>query len=63
MGLRLTKLGEQHGIISRGLPSDAVAFSPPLIMTVAEINEMLDRMERALADLTVQVRRERLATV
>ena len=61
MAGRMAKLGEQHGVICRGLPNDTIAFSPPLIITEAEIDEMLDRVERALEDLTVQVRRERLA--
>ena len=61
MAARLAKLGEQHGVICRGLANDTIAFSPPLIITEAEIDEMLDRVERALEDLTVQVRRERLA--
>ncbi len=60
---RLTKLCEQHGVIARGLPSDSLAFSPPLIMTVAEIDEMLDRVAPALDELMVQLRRERLAVV
>ena len=63
MGPRLVKLGEAHGVICRGLPSDSIAFSPPLIITEAEITEMLDRVEAALNDLTVQVRRERMAAV
>jgi 4-aminobutyrate--pyruvate transaminase len=60
---RFAKLGEQHGVICRGLPNDSIAFSPPLIITEAEISEMLDRVEAALDDLTVQVRRERMAVV
>lgn len=63
MGARLAKLGEAHGVICRGLPNDSLAFSPPLIMTQAEVDEMLDRVAAALDDLTVQVRRERLAVV
>ena len=63
MGPRLVKLAEAHGLISRGLPSDSIAFSPPLIMTVDEVGEMLNRMESALNDLTVQVRREGMAVV
>ena len=60
---RFSKLGEAHGVICRGLPNDSIAFSPPLIITQAEISEMLDRIEAALNDLTVQVRRERMAVV
>ena len=63
MAYRWTKLGEAHGVICRGLPNDSLAFSPPLIITEPEIDEMLDRVARALDDLTVQVRRERLAVV
>ncbi len=61
MTARFAKLGEAHGVICRGLPGDTIAFSPPLIITEGEIMEMLDRVERALDELTVQVRRERLA--
>ena len=60
---RFAKLGEAHGVICRGLPNDSIAFSPPLIITAAEIDEMLDRVSRALDELTVQLRRERMAVV
>ncbi len=63
IGPRLVKLGETHGLISRSLPNDTVAFSPPLIITEAEIGEMLDRFGCALDELTVQLRRERLEVV
>ena len=63
VGGRLAKLGEANGVISRALPNDTMAFSPPLIITEAEVTEMLNRFERALDELTVQVRRERLAVV
>ena len=63
VGPRMAKLGESHGIISRSLPNDSMAFSPPLIMSEAEVTTMFDRFERALDELTVQLRRERLAVV
>ena len=63
IGARLAKLGEAHGVISRALPNDTLAFSPPLIMTEAEVTMMLDRFEQALDELTVQIRRERLVVV
>ncbi|MGI4945932.1 MAG: aminotransferase class III-fold pyridoxal phosphate-dependent enzyme, partial [Janthinobacterium lividum] len=61
MAARLTKLCEAHGVIARGLPGDSLAFSPPLIITEAEVTEMLDRVSAALDELTIQVRREGLA--
>ena len=63
VGARLTKLCEANGVIARALPSDALAFSPPLIMTASEVDEVLDGVERALDELTVQLRRERIAVV
>ena len=63
IGPRLVKLCEQQGIITRGLPSDTLAFSPPLIMTTAEIDLVLDGVSRALDELTVQLRRESMGVV
>ena len=62
VGARLAKLAENHGVIARAL-GDTLAFSPPLVITEAEIDEMLDGIARALDELTVEVRRERLAMV
>ncbi len=63
IGARIMKLGEQHGVILRAMLGDVLGFSPPLIITKAEVDEMLDRLGRALEELTVQLRRERLTTV
>jgi 4-aminobutyrate--pyruvate transaminase len=57
------KLGEQHGVILRAMTNDVIGFSPPLIITEAEVDEMLDRVGRALDELTVQLRRESIAAV
>ena len=63
IGPRMTKLSEAHGVIGRASMNDTLCFSPPLIITVEEIDEMLDRVGRALDELTVQVRREQIAVV
>jgi 4-aminobutyrate---pyruvate transaminase len=63
VGARLAKLGEENGLILRHLPGDSMAFSPPLVITEAEVDEMLDRFGRALDELTVQLRRESIAPV
>ena len=63
IGARAAKLCEQHGVISRALPGDSLGFSPPLIITESEIDEMLDRVRAALDELAVQLRRESVAAV
>ncbi|MGA9868548.1 MAG: aspartate aminotransferase family protein [Acetobacteraceae bacterium] len=60
---RWTKLNEAHGVITRAVAGEILCFSPPLIITEAEVDEMLDRIGRALDELTVQIRRERIAPV
>ena len=57
---RWTKLVEGQGVITRAVPGEILCFSPPLIITKAEVDEMLDRVGRALDELTVQIRRERI---
>ena len=39
---------EQEGLLSRALGGDIVALCPPLIIKEDEVNEMFDRLERAL---------------
>jgi 4-aminobutyrate--pyruvate transaminase len=63
IGARLIKAGEEAGVILRGLSNDTIAFSPPLIMTEAEIDEMVARTGRALDAVTVAMRRESLTLV
>jgi len=45
------------------VPGDILCFSPPLVITAAEVDEMLDRIGKALDELTVQLRREQIAVV
>jgi 4-aminobutyrate--pyruvate transaminase len=63
VGARAAKLCEANGVISRGLPGDALAFSPPLIITEADILDMVDRAGKAVDELAVQLRREQIAAV
>ncbi len=63
VGARFVKLIEQNGVIGRTVPGDILCFSPPLIISEAEVNEMLDRVGKALDELTVQLRREQIAVV
>jgi 4-aminobutyrate--pyruvate transaminase len=63
VGMRMTKLGEAHGVIGRASLNDTLCFSPPLVISVDEIDEMLTRVGKALDELTVQLRREQIAVV
>jgi 4-aminobutyrate--pyruvate transaminase len=63
IGARLARLCEEHGVISRSVSNDSLCFSPPLIISKDEIDELLTRVGTALDELTVQLRREQMATV
>ena len=60
MGPRLSRHFEAHGVISRALAGDVLAFSPPLIITRAEIDEMLARAAAAFAAFTAELKSESL---
>jgi 4-aminobutyrate--pyruvate transaminase len=55
VGEFLAKRAHHHGVIIRAL-GDSIAFCPPLIIREAEIDMMLERFERALADTLDMVR-------
>ena len=60
---RWVKLCEGHGVIGRACANDSLVFSPPLIITEAEVDEMLAGVKAALDELTVEVRREAIKPV
>ena len=59
VGPQFAKFLEGHGAILRAL-GDRIAFCPPMIITEAELNELFDRFELALADTEAWVGRESL---
>jgi 4-aminobutyrate---pyruvate transaminase len=63
IGPRWVKLIEQNGVIGRSVPGDVLTLSPPLIITKPEIDEMVERIGKALDELTVQLRREQITVV
>ncbi len=49
----LRQRAQEHGLVIRsGMAGDVLAFSPPLIISEAEIGEMLERFSMALDDTT-----------
>jgi len=63
IGARLVALMQENGVIGRSCPGDSLVFSPPLIISTTEIDDMLDRVQKSLDELTVQLRREKIAVV
>jgi len=55
------RFAEEEGLMVRFLVGDAVSVCPPLVITPAEIDELFDRLGRALDRTLDWVRRERLA--
>ena len=60
IGAYLVRRAQQHGVILRNMPGDIVAFSPPLIITEAEIDEMMAGFAKALDDTWAMVKEKRL---
>ena len=56
VGAYFVRRAQAHGLIVRVLGGDVIAFSPPLIITEAEIDEVLGKAEAALADTLAWVR-------
>ena len=57
----LVRRAQHHGAILRNMPGDIVAFSPPLIISEAEIDEMMGCFSNALADTWAMVKEKGLA--
>ena len=45
----IARFAEEEGVITRPLLGDRIALCPPLVIDEAEIDELFDRFERALA--------------
>jgi 4-aminobutyrate---pyruvate transaminase len=45
----IARFAEEEGLITRPLLGDRIALCPPLVIDEAEIDELFDRLERALA--------------
>jgi 4-aminobutyrate--pyruvate transaminase len=56
VGAYFVRRAQAHGLIVRVLGGDVIAFSPPLVISEAEIDFMLERAGRALSDTLSWVR-------
>lgn len=60
VGPRAVAFAEAEGLLTRFLAGDTVSVCPPLVITPQEIDELFDRLGRALDRTLDWVRRERL---
>ena len=60
VGAKAMANAQKHGVLLRALAGDILAFCPPLIITEADIDEMFDRVEKALDDTEAWVVKENL---
>jgi len=56
VGAFLVKRAQHHGAILRNMPGDIIAFSPPLIISEAEIDELMGCFAKALDDTWAMVK-------
>lgn len=56
VGAQLAKASRDRGVITRALPAaDTIAFSPPFVVSEAEIDEMVDGTRDALDEVTANL--------
>ena len=60
VGARAVQFAEQEGLIVRFLVGDVVSVCPPLVITPQEIDDLFDRLTRALDRTLDWAKRERL---
>jgi 4-aminobutyrate---pyruvate transaminase len=60
VGATCARIAEEEGLIVRALLGDRIAMCPPLVINEAEIGELFDRLERALARVLDWVTKEKL---
>ncbi len=61
VGARAVQFAEAEGLIVRSVLGDVLTLSPPLIINAQEVDELFDRLGRALDKTLDWVTRERLA--
>jgi len=57
VGARVDAAARSHGLILR-VVGDRLVFAPPLVIEAAEIEEIGERLERALDDVAAELRSE-----
>jgi len=61
VAIQCMKFAEQNGLIIRALMGDRIAFCPPLIIEATQIDDLFDRIEKALDETASWVKKEAIA--
>ncbi len=61
VGAAAARFAQERGLLTRAVGGDIIALCPPLIISEEDIDEMFDRLERALDDTHAWVQREGLS--
>jgi 4-aminobutyrate--pyruvate transaminase len=56
IGTHLVGRAQEHGVILRAVAGDSIAFSPPLVITKPEIDEMVDTFAKSLDETEQHIR-------
>jgi L-2,4-diaminobutyrate transaminase len=60
VGARVSSAARKRGLIARAMPhGDILGFAPPLVMTVDEVDELIDITAHAVTEVTDELVRER----
>jgi 4-aminobutyrate--pyruvate transaminase len=60
VGLQVVRNAEAEGLIVRFIPGDIITLCPPMIIQPAEIDELFDKLTRALDKTLDWAKREQL---
>jgi len=60
VGARVVAFGEEEGLIVRSLSGDVISLCPPLVITIAEIDALFERLGRALDRTLEWAKQQRL---
>jgi 4-aminobutyrate---pyruvate transaminase len=63
VGPRAVAFAQEEGLILRSMPGDVISICPPLVISPSEIDELFDRLVRALNRTVDSATRERLLAV
>jgi 4-aminobutyrate--pyruvate transaminase len=61
VGARVVSFAEREGLLVRSVLGDVLTLSPPLVISDSEVDDLFDRLTRALDNTLDAVTRERLA--